>query len=342
MRTVQTAAHFLAVGLLASCSASVSAYAQPASVPPASAEPVPRVEIIGHRGAAGLAPENTLAAFRRACEIGVDGIELDVHLTADGVLVVHHDYAPHPDLARDRQGQWIAKDARPLLHGLTAADVAQYDVGRLRPGSDYAKKHPEQRASDGERIPTLDAVITMFASSCAPPTRLVVEIKTDPTQPTASAPPHEVADSTVALLRRRGVLARAQMIAFDWRVLQRVQQIAPDMSTSYLTFTGKDWDTIAVGAPGASPWMGGLDIDAFGGSVPRAIVAAGGKNWSPHFGNVTAAAIAEAHALGLRVFAWTVNAEPDMASMRALGIDGLTTDRPDLVRAYLSRAALPR
>ncbi len=301
--------------------------------PRASAQ---RVEIIGHRGAAALAPENTLVAFRRACDIGVDGIELDVHLTADNVLVVHHDYALHPDIARDRTGAWIPDTDRPLLRAMTASTLTQYDVGRLRPDSDYAKRHPGQVAADGERVPTFDAVISLFEQHCAAPTRLVVEIKTDPTQPRVSATPDQVADATVAQLRRRGMSARAQIISFDWRALRRVQAIAPEIPTSYLTFTGKDWDTIEAGKPGASAWMAGLDVDDHGGSVPQAIVAAGGRNWSPNAGNVTPELLAEAHRLGLRVFAWTVNAKTDMTQLIRLGVDGLTTDRPDLVRDLLA------
>lgn len=294
-----------------------------------------RVEIIGHRGAAALAPENTLAAFQRACALGVDGIELDVHLTADHVLVVHHDYALHPDLARDATGAWISETNRPLVRALTLGQLQQYDVGRLRPESEYAKRHPDQVPADGERVPTLDAVISLFEQRCAPPTRLVVEIKTDPTQPTFSAPPEQVADSTVAQLRRRGVASRAQIISFDWRALRRVQAVAPEIPTSYLTLDGKDRSTIEVGKAGASAWMAGIDVDDHEGSVPRAIVAAGGRNWSPQAGNVTAEVLAEAHRLGLKVYAWTVNAKSEMSALIGLGVDGITTDRPDLVRAHL-------
>ncbi len=291
-----------------------------------------RVEVIGHRGAAGLAPENTLAAFRRGCALRADGIELDVHLTADSVLVVHHDYELHPDIARDTAGAWVNKDARPVLHQMTVAQIKQYDIGRLRPGSDYEKRHPDQLPADGERVPTLDEVITMFEASCPPPTRLVVEIKTDPTRRALSAPAALVAERTIAQLRRRKVAARAQIIAFDWRVLRRVHEIAPEQSTSFLTFEGKDWNTIEVGKPGPSAWMGGLDVDDHAGSVPQAIKAAGGKNWSPQAGNVTPAALAEAHRLGIKVYAWTVNSATEMTQLIQLGVDGITTDRPDLMR----------
>jgi glycerophosphoryl diester phosphodiesterase len=318
-----------------------SASAQSASAQSASAQsaPSPRLfSIIGHRGAAGLAPENTLAAFRRACAVGVQGIELDVHLTSDSVLVVHHDYTLHPELTRDAGGSFSITEPRPLLHRSTLAALRAYDVGRLRPGSDYEKRHPEQRPADGERIPTLDEVITLFQKECAPPTVLVVEIKTDPTRPELSAPPAVVAARTVAQLRARGVANRAQIIAFDWRAVMAAQRAAPEIPTSYLTFEGKDandWNTIEIGRPGAAAWMGGLDVDAYGGSVPRAIAAAGGTMWSPNAGNVTAERLAEAHALGLRVYPWTVNDPAEMQRLIALGVDGITTDRPDLLRAVI-------
>ncbi|MCE2903067.1 MAG: glycerophosphodiester phosphodiesterase family protein [Gemmatimonas sp.] len=313
-----------------------------APVYPAGAPSTRPLEIIGHRGAAGLAPENTLAAFRRACAVGVAGIELDVHLTADSVLVVHHDYALHPDLTRDARGAYSITEPRPLLRARTAAALRVYDVGRLRPGSEYAAKHPEQQPVDGERIPTLDQVITLFRAECAPPTRLVVEIKTDPTKPEVSAPPEVVARHTVAQLRSRGVADRSQVIAFDWRAAMAVQRLAPEIPTSYLTFEGKDsteWNTIEIGHPGAAAWMGGLDVDDHGGSVPRAIAAAGGRAWSPYFRNVTAECLAEAHALGLRVYPWTVNDPAEMQRLIEMGVDGITTDRPDLLRGVLQRRA---
>lgn len=299
------------------------------------------VEIIGHRGAAGLAPENTLPSFSRACAIGVDGIEFDVHLSADGAVVVHHDYALNPDIARDAAGAWVADTARPVLRERTLAELRRYDVGRLRPDTDYARRYPAQEAHDGARLPTLDEVITLFLAECAPPTRLVVEIKTDPTRPSLSAVPEALADSTVAALRARGVVARTQIIAFDWRPLRRVQEIAPEIPTSYLTVESRDFDSIERGREGASPWMAGIDVDAHGGSVPRAIHAAGGRNWSPNYRNLTAESLAEAHALGLRVYPWTVNAEADMQRLIELGVDGITTDRPDVLRRVRAGVARP-
>jgi glycerophosphoryl diester phosphodiesterase len=322
-----------------------TACTRPTATPAATFSGAARAfEIIGHRGAAGLAPENTLASFSRACAVGVDGIELDVHLSADEHVVVHHDYALHPDLTRDRAGAYSITEPRPLLRTLPLPALREYDVGRVRPTSEYAARHPEQRTADGARIPTLDEVITLFLRDCAPPTRLVVEIKTDPTQPAVSATPQRLVTRTLDVLRARKVTNRTQIIAFDWRVAMLVHRDAPDMPTSILTGEGrteKDGNTVQIGRVGASPWMGGLDVDDFGGSVPRAIRSAGGRNWSPNAASLTRERLAEAHRLGVRVYPYTVNDTTEMRRLLELGVDGITTDRPDLLRAVVSCDAAP-
>ena len=322
-----------------------TACTRPTATPAATLSGAARAfEIIGHRGAAGLAPENTLASFSRACAVGVDGIELDVHLSADEHVVVHHDYALHPDLTRDRAGAYSITEPRPLLRSLPLPALREYDVGRVRPTSEYAARHPEQRAADGARIPTLDEVITLFLRDCTPPTRLVVEIKTDPTQPAVSAAPQQLVARTLDVLRTRKVTNRTQIIAFDWRVAMQVHRDAPDIPTSILTGEGrteKDGNTVQIGRAGASPWMGGLDVDDFGGSVPRAIRSAGGRNWSPNAASLTRERLAEAHRLGVRVYPYTVNDTTEMRRLLELGVDGITTDRPDLLRTVVNCDAAP-
>ena len=96
------------------------------------------------------------------------------------------------------------------------------------------------------------------------------------------------------------------------------------------------------GKPGASPWTAGLDIDDFGGSVPRLVAAAGCSVWSPNFRNVTAASLAEAKALGLKVIPWTVNERADMARLIELGVSGIITDYPDRLRAVMIDKKVPR
>jgi len=112
------------------------------------------IDLQGHRGARGLLPENTLEGFAAALAIGVDTVELDVGMTADDVVVVTHDAMLNPDITRTADDAWLAKRG-PAIRSLRAADLAQYDVGRIRPGTAYAALYPDQAPRDGARIPTL-------------------------------------------------------------------------------------------------------------------------------------------------------------------------------------------
>jgi glycerophosphoryl diester phosphodiesterase len=136
-----------------------------------------------------------------------------------------------------------------------------------------------------------------------------------------------VADRTVALVREHGLAARAMIQSFDWRVVRRVQAIAPEIPTGCLTAP----QTVARTAVGPSPFNAGLDLEAFGGSVPRLAHAAGCRYWTPAFRMIGAGDVAEAHRLGLRVVPWTVNEPEDLRSVVALGVDGLITDYPDRI-----------
>ena len=111
-------------------------------------------DLQGHRGARGLAPENTLAAFDRALAEGVNTLELDIILSADGVPMIVHDPFLPPDMTRDAQGQWLPTPT-PLIRTLTLAELQSYDLGRAREGSRTARDFPQQRPQDGERMPTL-------------------------------------------------------------------------------------------------------------------------------------------------------------------------------------------
>ncbi len=294
-----------------------------------------RFYIIGHRGAAGLAPENTLAAFSRACEIGVDAVELDVLLTAEDKIVVHHDYTLKPEIARTPDGEWLNRPG-PLIKELTLANLKTYDVGRLKPNTRYSRRYPEQQPVDGERIPTLGEVISLLKAKCDPATQLWVEIKTNPEKPDLTPAPETVADAVVQFLRQQDFTARVRILSFDWRSLVHVQKIAPDIPTVYLSLVGRSLNNIKPGQPGASPWMAGLDIDDFSGSIPQAVKAAGGRYWAPYYKHITYDLLNEAHELGLQVFVWTPDKRGAMVRLIEMGVDGIITNRPDILRSIVS------
>ena len=280
--------------------------------------------LIGHRGARGLFPENTLTGFTQAHALGVDALELDVGLTADGVVVVTHDPALNPDHTRDADGAWLAQSGA-LIRSLRAAQLAAYDVGRLRPFTAYAARFRRQQPSDGARIPTLAEVLQTL-----PEVRFIVEMKSFP-DPTRSAPGAEMAEAVVATADAAGAAGRITVESFDWRGPRHLRRIRPELQLAWLTSAETVRD--------AAAWWDGPRPEDFGGSVPRAVAAEGGPVWAPDHRTLTEALIAEAHALGLQVMPWTVNHPGRMRRLIGWGVDGLVTDRPDLALVALGRAA---
>jgi len=269
---------------------------------------------IAHRGGAGLMPENTLAAFADAVARGCTprdgaarplmeyGAELDVQLSADGIAVVHHDFRLMADVAR-KDGAWLDMPG-PRIKDLALADLQSFDIGRPRPGSEYARVHPALRAVDGQTIPTLEAVVTLAAAAPGP-FLLMVELKCDASAD--SADPVALADAAYDVVSAAEFLDRAIFVGFDWRALLAVK--ARDLSAACWFTTDK------------------LSGDAR--AAIDTIAGAGADGWFPDFRDAAPGNVAHARSLGLQVGAWTVNASEDMR--RLSGLDALCTDRPDLL-----------
>ena len=292
--------------------------------------------MIGHRGAAGLAPENTLAAFARACAIGVDAVELDVLLTSDRSVVVHHDFRLKPEITRTADGEWLNHFSRTPIKQLRLAELKTFDVGRLKSQTRYARRYPEQQPVDGERIPTLVEVISFFKNQCDPDIQIWVEVKTSPEKPDTTPAPEVLAGAVIQVLRKTKIAANALILSFDWRALAYAEKIAPEIPRVYLSHVGVRLNNIKPGQPGPSPWMAGIDVDDFNGSIPRAVKAAGGRYWAPHYKYITAGLLEEAHQLGLQVFVWTPDSRSDMQRLIKMGVDGIITNRPDILKGVLS------
>jgi glycerophosphoryl diester phosphodiesterase len=286
-------------------------------------------DIEAHRGGRALLPENTLPAFANALSIGIDTLELDVGVAADGGIVISHERWLNPDLARDAKGDYIAAPGTPFVK-LRLDEVRTYDVGQIRPGSTYAKQFPDQRAIPGTRIPTLNELFTLVRKSGNSCVRFNIETKIDPNYPDESPDPQTFVALLIGLIDAEGFTDRVMIQSFDWRTLQIVQQRAPKIPTVYLTLQRGSAPTTVLDK--ATSWTAGFSPADHGGSLPRTIRAAGGAIWSPYFGDVNAALVAEAHSLGLRVVVWTVNKPEDMAHMIEIGVDGIISDRPDLLR----------
>jgi glycerophosphoryl diester phosphodiesterase len=292
-------------------------------------------DVQGHRGARGLAPENTLAAFGTALDLGVSTLELDVGLTRDGHVVVAHDRRLNPDITRDAQGRWLAQPGPPL-HQLSLAELQRFDVGRINPTSRYAQNYAEQTARDGERIPTLAALFELVKKRGNSQVRFNIETKLTPLAADETAAPEVMVRALLAVVRQHGVQQRVSVQSFDWRSLKLVQQLAPEIPTVALTARQSFLDNVTSGE-----WTAGLRLQDHGGSLPRLVQASGAKVWSPFHGDLTPALLAEAQALGLKVLPWTVNAPEAIERFIDMKVDGLISDHPDRVLKALAQRGMP-
>jgi glycerophosphoryl diester phosphodiesterase len=312
---VRTAACLAAILTLASCSLFA-----------------PRFDAQGHRGARGLAPENTLAGFKRALEAGVTTLELDIGVTRDGVVVIHHDESLNPDTTRDARGAWLTSPT-PRLVDLTWSELQAFDVGRLRPGSSYAARYPAQVGRDGEPIPSLAQLFELVRAVGDERVHFNIETKLTPSRPGDTVGAPAMTAALLAVIGAHGMERRVTIQSFDWRTLALVQKDAPALPTAYLSAERPGFNTIDRDGL----WTAGRKRSDYA-SVPAMVRAAGGAIWSPHFEDLTPQLLGAAHALGLKVIPWTVNDPAEMRRLITLGVDGLISDRPDLLRATLSAA----
>ena len=166
-------------------------------------------EVHGHRGAAGLAPENTLSSFRKAMALGVDALEMDLHVTRDGEVVVIHDET----LDRTTDGQGSIAD-------LTLEEIKRWDAGRR-----FAP------AFQGERIPTLREVIELITASGNSRIRLDLEIKFGKGK---EGTPEDFEERVLEVLRQAGFVGRVNVISFHHPSLTKVKTLEPRIRTGLL------------------------------------------------------------------------------------------------------------
>jgi glycerophosphoryl diester phosphodiesterase len=270
-------------------------------------------DLQGHRGARGLVPENTIPSFRRALELGVTTLELDVVLAGDGTVVVSHE----PWMMREK---CLAPDDRHIpesesrLHNLYEMDydrIAQYDCGR--PLADF----PEQEAVSAPK-PRLRDVVEMAEAFVAAhdrgPVFYNVEIKSRPEwEGTFHPAPGPYARRVLAAVSEAGVAARTTIQSFDPRILNAVHRQTDGVRLALL-----------VGERGDEGLEANLSALSF---VPDV--------YSPNVRLVDEALVAAVHARGLWLVPWTVNDPAAMRRIIRLGVDGLITDYPDRAQAVL-------
>ncbi|MDN5765798.1 MAG: glycerophosphodiester phosphodiesterase [Humibacillus sp.] len=288
-------------------------------------------DLEAHRGGAALTTENSLAAYSRALDLGVSTLELDVQVTEDLHVIVSHDTRVNEANCRDTSPA-VAGDPLYPYAGKPWRLLALAQVKTLQCGYQVDPAFPNQKAVVAP-IPELADVFALLKKRGADDVSANVEIKSRADDLEVTVPRDVYAQRTWAVVSAAGMSDRVTIQSFDWESLKQVHAIAPKARLVALSSP----DQLQVGSPGASPWLGGVDVDDVGGSLVRAAKTIDGVvAVSPQFTfPVDAAMVAQAHAAGLTVIPWTVDKPADMTRLIDLGVDGIITNHPDVLRKIL-------
>jgi glycerophosphoryl diester phosphodiesterase len=296
-------------------------------------------DLQAHRGGRLVRPENTLAAFGYAIRLGVSTLELDMHVTADNEVVISHNPVLSWYLARDGQGQWIKPGYEPVIYAMTLDEVRQYNVSQVNPGCvEYWRHYGQHQQSAGyEQVPTLAEVFALVQRYEADAIRFNIETKCYPGHPEWSPEPDQFCQSVLAVVDQFGMQDRVMVQSFDWRTLIATRQLNKAITCVALT----DSECRQTNDKGLSPWLAGLNLADYGGSIVQAAKAAGADILSPHYHDVTREMMKEADYLHMPVIPWTVNNRHDMTELIDIGVAGLISDDPALLRQVMAERKLP-
>ncbi|PSL17255.1 glycerophosphodiester phosphodiesterase family protein [Shimia abyssi] len=289
------------------------------------------IRVVGHRGARGILPENSMIGFEFAMNTGAALLEFDVVMTADRVPVITHNTSLHAPTFRGSDGQFI-KGEEPKVASLTWAEVQAFDIGRIDGATDYGKRFPDQAQLDGIRVPRLQELLDCIMRDAFSHAHLMLELKSDPDFAEDADYRSEMVSTVVSMLRAGGLENRVLLHSFDWNLLAECQRQAPDIAASFLTQLPENEDEVGEeSAKSISPNFQGKSAQ-----IPDMVHAAGGRLWCPYVYDVTEAAVARAKHLDLGIAVWTVNEPADIGRMIDLQVDAIVTDYPGRVQRQLA------
>jgi glycerophosphoryl diester phosphodiesterase len=262
----------------------------------------------GHRGSRGLMPENTIPAMRKAIDLGVTTLEMDLGISKDKQVVVSHDPHFHENITTTPEGKHLTKGeaAKRLLYTMSYDSIKKYDVG-LKPHPDFPRQ--QKIAVSKPLLADLIADAEAYAKEKGRTVYYNIEIKSKPEGDGKKHPPvEEFVDLAMAVINASGITGRTTIQSFDPRALQVMHRKYPGVVTSLL-IEGTDKRTLDE------------QLQQLGYTLPV---------YSPHHTLVNEALMEACQKKNIRVIPWTVNNVEDMRRMMMLKVDGIITDYPDL------------
>ncbi len=261
------------------------------------------IDIQGHRGCRGLFPENSIEAFKKAIELGVNTLELDVVISKDDIVIVSHEPYMNPIICLDKDGNEI-NDSDKLnynLYQMTFDSIKQFDCG-----SKPFPRFPEQEKIKTYK-PSLDEVIKV-SQELNPEIKFNIEIKAEPKLYGIFTPyPKEFVKLVLEVINRNDAFELCNLQSFDLQILEEIKRQSPKMELALLVDGNEDINTK-------------LDELSF---KPEII--------SPYFKLLTKQSVVEYQKVDYKVIPWTVNTIEEMKQMMDFNVDGIITDYPDIL-----------
>lgn len=262
----------------------------------------------GHRGARGLHPENSIGAMKVAMDLPiVTTLEMDCHITKDKKVVVYHDDFLNPKFVTYTNGNDLeGKDNKGLIYDYTYDQLQQFDLG-LKGNVDF----PQQKKVSTKISLLEDLVEESEKYAAAKGKKMFYNIETkssDKKDNVAHPEPKEFSDLLLKVVFDKGIDKRTVIQSFDKRTIQYINKQYPTIRTSYL-------------------------IDAKNTKTPAQLVEdLGFKPFiiSPNYKIVTKDFVEQAHRLGIKIIPWTVNTKEEIEALKALNVDGIISDYPNL------------
>lgn len=302
-------------------------------------------DLEAHRGGRDVRPENTLYSYAYAIELGATSIECDMQLTKDGQIVMSHNPILNSDITRDKNGNYIENNKYDIRL-MTVDELKKFDVGVMDPNcGEYYDLHGKTQFTYDAKIPTLEELMQLIQSYGDKNIVLNIETKSYPDPASAgyknNADPKKFVEVFNNIVKKYNMEDRVVLQSFDWQTLIEMKKLNPNISTSALwqeqPSWGRDSESLRRYEKKKSPWLGGLDIKDYQGNPVKAAHAIGADIISPYYTEISKQDVDEAHSLGMKVVPWTVNNEKDMTMLLDMGVDGIISDKPWLLKQVLEK-----
>lgn len=302
-----------------------------------------------HRGGRDARPENTLYSYAYAIEQGATTIEGDMQMTKDGVIVMSHNPMLNSDITKDENDNYVQKNTIDIRTS-TFNEIEKYNVGEMKQDTQYYQLHGKTQKTTAAKIPKLEDLLQLVIDSGNKDIKFNLEIKAYPDPATGKYHENNI-DYSKFLTEFNRIVKDYQMEdrmilqSFDWKPLVMMKDINNNIKTSALYSEDQDEEqgigTLWLRVPQASPWLAGKNIHDYNDDAISVAHDLGIDIVSPQWDQIEKWQVDEAHKWNMKIVSWTVNSVEDMQKSFDMGVDGIISDKGELLWDFVKEKSKP-